>query len=66
MLENQFILEVKYLDSIKRVKKKKIVGVYSSLDSIEKVKRKLLKEVTDYTLSFSISSQFNPFIQKIA
>ena len=66
MLDNQFILEVKYLDSIKRVKKKKIVGVFPTLDSIEKVKQKLLNEVTDYTLYFSISPQFNPFLHKIA
>jgi len=63
---NQYILEVKYLDAIKRVKKKVIVGVYSTLDAVEKSKQKLLAEDSKYTLVFTLSPQFNPFLEKIA
>ncbi len=37
---NQYILEAKYLDKIRRVKRKTIVGVYPSLEAIEKAKEK--------------------------
>jgi hypothetical protein len=63
---NQYILEVKYLDAIKRVKKKIIVGVYSTLDAVENSKQKLLAEDSKYTLAFTLSPQFNPFLEKIA
>lgn len=66
MLENQFILEAKYLDSIKRVKKSVIVGVYPNLKAIEKIKTKLLAEESKYTLAFSIKGLFNPFINNVA
>ena len=62
MLDNQFILEVKYLDSIKRVKKKTIVGVYPNLEAVEKIKQKLLTDETKYTLAFSVVANYNPFI----
>lgn len=66
MLENQFILEARYLDAIKRVKKSVIVGVYPNLKAVEKIKTKLLTEKSKYTLVFSIKGLFNPFLQKIA
>jgi hypothetical protein len=66
MLENQFILEARYLDSIKRVKKTSIVGVYPNLKAIEKIKTKLLTEESKYTLAFSIKCFYNPFLNKIA
>ena len=60
---NQFILEAKYLDNINRVKRKNIVGVYASLEKIEEVKKTLIVNEPKYKVSFSISPQFNPFIQ---
>lgn len=63
MIANQFILEAKYLDKIKRVKKKVIVGVYPNLEKIEDVKTKLLSEESNYTIRFSITSHFNPFLR---
>jgi hypothetical protein len=65
-LVNQYILEAKYLDSIKRCKRKSIVGVYSTLEKIEQVKQKLISEEPKYTLAFSINGQFNPFLEKVA
>ena len=66
MTPNQFILEAKYLDKIKRVKRKTIVGVFPSLESIEKVKEKLTSEESKYTVIFSITSRYDPFLIKIA
>lgn len=63
---NQYILEAKYLDSIKRVKRKSIIGVYSTLEQIENIKKKLISEEPKYTLAFSINGQFNPFLEKVA
>lgn len=65
MIPNQFILEAKYLDSINRVKRKTIVGVYSNLNSIEKVKKKLIAEEKKYKVVFSIISQYDPFLVKV-
>ena len=59
---NQYILEAKYLDKIRRVKRKTIVGVYPSLEAIEKAKEKMLAEEIKYKLLFSINGQFNPFL----
>jgi hypothetical protein len=63
---NQYILEAKYLDAIKRVKKKVIVGVYPTLEAVEKIKQKLLAEESKYTLAFKLSPHFNPFLEKVA
>ena len=63
---NQYILEAKYLDAIKRVKRKYIVGVYANLDKVEEAKTNLLAEETKYSLRFSITSHFNPFLQRVA
>jgi hypothetical protein len=63
---NQYILEAKYLDAIKRVKKKYIVGVYANLDKVEEAKKNLLAEETKYSLRFSITPHFDPFIQMVA
>jgi hypothetical protein len=66
MTPNQFILEAKYLDKIKRVKRKTIVGVFPSLESIEPVKEKLTAKESKYTVIFSITSRYDPFLIKIA
>jgi hypothetical protein len=66
MTPNQFILEAKYLDKIKRVKRKTIVGVFPSLESIDSVKEKLTAEESKYTVIFSITSRYDPFLIKIA
>jgi len=63
---NQFILEAKYLDNIKRVKRKYIVGVYANLDKVEEAKKKLLAEETKYSLRFFITRHFNPFLENVA
>ena len=63
MIPNQYILEAKYLDKIKRVKKKVIVGVYPNLDKIEGVKKELIDKELKYTVSFSITSHYNPFLK---
>jgi len=63
---NQFILEAKYLDAIKRVKRKLIVGVYANLDKVEEAKKNLLAEETKYSLRFSITPHFNPFLNAVA
>lgn len=63
---NQYILEVNYLDKINRIKKKTIVGVYSSLKEIEKIKDKLISEETKYKVSFSVNGQFNPFLERVS
>ena len=62
---NQYILEAKYLDAIKRVKRKYIVGVYANLDKVEEAKNNLLAEETRYSLRFSITPHFNPFLQRV-
>ena len=63
---NQYILEAKYLDAIKRVKRKLIVGVYANLDKVEVAKKNLLAEETKYSLRFSITPHFNPFLNAVA
>ena len=63
---NQYILEAKYLDAIKRVKRKLIVGVYANLDKVEEAKKNLLAEETRYSLRFSITPHFNPFLNAVA
>jgi len=63
---NQYILEAKYLDAIKRVKRKLIVGVYANLDKVEEAKKNLLAEETKYSLQFSITPHFNPFFNAVA
>jgi hypothetical protein len=63
---NQYILEAKYLDAIKRVKRKLIVGVYANLDKVEEAKKNLLAEETKYSLRFSITPHFNPFLKNVA
>ena len=64
-MDNQFILEAKYLDKINRVKRKTIVGVFKDLNSMEKVKDQLIQEETQYKVIFSIKSQFHPFLNPI-
>ena len=63
---NQYILEAKYLDAIKRVKRKYIVGVYANLDKVEEAKKNLLAEETKYSLRFFITRHFNPFLENVA
>jgi hypothetical protein len=63
---NQYILEAKYLDAIKRVKRKHIVGVYTNLEKVEDAKQKLLDETSKYTLRFTITPHFNPFLERVA
>ena len=63
---NQYILEAKYLDAIKRIKRKYIVGVYANLDKVEEAKKNLLAEETKYSLRFSITPHFNPFLENVA
>ena len=62
---NQYILEAKYLDAIKRVKRKHIVGVYTNLEKVEDAKQQLLDETSKYTLRFTITPHFNPFLESI-
>lgn len=66
MIDNQFILEVKYLDKIKRVKRKTIIGVYKNLESVELAKKQVLAEETKYTVVFSLTSRYDPFLIKNA
>jgi len=66
MIPNQYILEVKYLDKINRVKRKTIVGVYSNLQSIDNIKDRLIAEAPKYKVVFSITSRYDPFLIKIA
>ena len=65
-LVNQYILEAKYLDNIKRVKRKYLVGVFSNLDAVEAAKQKMIDGETKYKLAFSLKTQFNPFLQRVA
>jgi hypothetical protein len=65
-MDNQFILEAKYLDKINRVKRKTIVGVFRDLNSMEAIKDKLIQEETQYKVTFSIRSQFHPFLDAVA
>ena len=58
-MDNQFILEAKYLDKINRVKRKTIIGVFKDLNSMEKVKDELIQAETQYKVTFSITSQFH-------
>ena len=62
---NQYILEANYLDAIKRIKRKYNVGVYANLDKVEEAKNNLLAEETKYSLRFSITPHFNPFLQRV-
>jgi hypothetical protein len=63
---NQYILEAKYLDKIKRARKKELIGVFGNLEKIEEVKAKLISEETKYTLSFNIIPKYDPFLAKSA
>lgn len=63
---NQYILEAKYLDAIKRVKRKHIVGVYTNLEKVEDAKKQLLDKESKYTLRFIITPHFNPFLERVA
>jgi hypothetical protein len=65
IMDNQFILEAKYLDKINRVKRKTIIGVFKDLNSMEKVKEQLIQDETQYKVTFSIKSQFHPFLNPI-
>ena len=65
-MDNQFILEAKYLDKINRVKRKTIIGVFRDLNSMEAIKDKLIQEKTQYKVTFSIRSQFHPFLDAVA
>jgi len=65
IMDNQFILEAKYLDKINRVKRKTLVGVFKDLNSMEKVKEQLIQDETQYKVTFSIKSQFHPFLNPI-
>jgi hypothetical protein len=65
-MDNQFILEAKYLDKINRVKRKTIIGVFQDLNSMEAIKDKLIQEETQYKVTFSIRSQFHPFLDAVA
>jgi hypothetical protein len=65
-MDNQFILEAKYLDKINRVKRKTIIGVFRDLNSMEAIKDKLIQEETQYKVTFSIRSQFHPFLDAVA
>lgn len=66
MIDNQFILEAKYLDKINRVKRKTIIGVYGNLGNVEKAKEKALSEEQKYKVVFSLTSRYDPFLVKIA
>lgn len=66
MIDNQFILEAKYLDKINRVKRKTIIGVYGNLENVEKAKEKTLSVEQKYKVVFSLTSTFNPFLAKNA
>jgi hypothetical protein len=63
---NQFILEARYLDKIKRVRRKELVGVFANLEKIEEAKVNLAKEETKYTLAFNIIPKYDPFLKQIA
>lgn len=63
MIDNQFILEAKYLDKINRVKRKSIIGVYGNLTKLEQAKEKAIAEELKYKVVFSITSAFNPFLK---
>ena len=65
-MDNQFILEAKYLDKINRVKRKTIIGVFRDLNSMEPIKDKLIQAETQYKVTFSITSQFHPFLDAVA
>ena len=62
MEPNRFILEAKYLDKLKRVRKDTIVGVYRDLETTEKVKRKITSEESKYRVTFSIKPYLDPFM----
>ena len=64
MIDNQFILEAKYLDKINRVKRKSIIGVYGNLTKLEQAKEKAIAEEMKYKVVFSIKSNFDPFLVK--
>lgn len=66
MIDNQFILEAKYLDKINRVKRKTIIGVYGNLENVEKAKEKALSKEQKYKVVFSLTSRYDPFLVKIA
>ena len=63
MIDNQFILEAKYLDKINRVKRKSIIGVFGNLTKLEQAKEKAIAEELKYKVVFSITSAFNPFLK---
>lgn len=63
MIDNQFILEAKYLDKINRVKRKSIIGVFGNLTKLEQAKEKTIAEELKYKVVFSITSAFNPFLK---
>lgn len=61
---NQFILEAHYLDKLKRVRKKELLGVYKTLQDAEKVKenkQELMKSDKKYGISFKIYPNYDPF-----
>jgi hypothetical protein len=64
MIDNQFILEAKYLDKINRVKRKSIIGVFGNLTKLEQAKEKAIAEEMKYKVVFSIKSNYNPFLVK--
>jgi hypothetical protein len=64
MIDNQFILEAKYLDKINRVKRKSIIGVFGNLTKLEHAKAKAIAEEMKYKVVFSIKSNYNPFLVK--
>jgi hypothetical protein len=64
MIDNQFILEAKYLDKINRVKRKSIIGVFGNLTKLEQAKEKAIAEEMKYKVVFSIKSNYDPFLVK--
>lgn len=64
MNANQFILEIRYLDKMNRVRRKEHVGVYKNLQTVEKIKENWqVKKESDekYKISFKIYTNFDPF-----
>jgi len=62
MEPNRFIVEVKYLDKIKRERYNTIVGVYRDLESVEKVKKEITSRKSKYRVIFSIKPYTDPFM----
>jgi len=57
-----YILEARWHDKLKRVRRNEIVGVYADLKKLEKAKTAVMIRPHDYkSISFSIKTEIQPF-----